>query len=95
MFERNKLASIHFVSTAWFILCVGYIGILALRQAGVNWWILFSLTGYGVLIALVLISLYLFAIFRGISSSQKVKVEHPLTCTAFRSHSRLCWNDRR
>ncbi len=78
---RTKLASIHFAGTAWFILCVGYIGILALLQAGVKWWVLFSLSGYGALITLVLISLYLFAIFRGISSSQKVKVEHPLTNT--------------
>ncbi|MBN2180454.1 MAG: hypothetical protein JW715_00970 [Sedimentisphaerales bacterium] len=78
---RRKLASVHFFSTAWFILCVGYIGILALRQAGVKWWILFSLSGHGILIALVLMSLYLFAIFRGISSNQKLKVEHPLTCT--------------
>lgn len=81
MAERSKLASIHFVSTAWFILCVGYVGVLALRQAGVKWWILFSLSGHGVLIALILISLYLFAIFRGISSGQKVKVEHALTNT--------------
>ena len=78
---RTKFTSIHFVSTAWFILCVGYIGVLALLQAGVKWWVLFSLSGYGVLITLVLISLYLFAIFRGISSSQNVKVEHPLTNT--------------
>ncbi len=81
MAGRRKLTSIHFASTAWFILCVGYVGVLALRQAGVKWWILFSLSGHGVLIALMLISLYLFAIFRGISSSQKVKVEHPLTNT--------------
>jgi hypothetical protein len=81
MSGNKKLASIHIASTAWFILCVGYIGILTLRQAGVRWWILFSLTGHGILIAFVLISLYLFAIFRGISSSQKLKVEHPLTCT--------------
>ena len=78
---HKKLASIHIASTTWFILCVSYVGILALRQAGVKWWILFSLTGYGILIAFMLISLYLFAIFRGISSSQKLNVEHPLTCT--------------
>jgi hypothetical protein len=35
------------------------------------------------LIAAVLISLYLFAIFRGISSSQKLQVEHPLTSTMY------------
>lgn len=81
MSGHKKLASIHIASTAWFILCVGYVGIVALRQAGVKWWILFSLTGHGILIAFILISLYLFAIFRGISSSQKLKVEHPLTCT--------------
>jgi hypothetical protein len=78
---HKKLALIHLASTAWFILCVGYVGVVALLQAGVKWWILFSLSGYGVLIAPVLISLYMFAIFRGISSSQKVKVEHPLTNT--------------
>ncbi len=81
MSGRKKLASIHITGTAWFILCVGYVGVIALRQAGVKWWILFSLTGHGILIAFMLISLYLFAIFRGISSSQKLKVEHPLTCT--------------
>jgi len=82
MAANKRLASFHIVSTAWFILCVGYVGIVALRQAGVEWWILFSLSGHGILIGFVLISLYLFAIFRGISSSQKLKVEHPLTCTS-------------
>jgi hypothetical protein len=79
--ERSKLASIHLASTIWFILCVGYILVIALLQAGVNWWIVFSLSGHGFLIVLVLISFYLFAIYRGISSNQKVKAEHPLTST--------------
>jgi len=70
-------------STAWFILSVGYILILALRQAGVHWWVVFSISGHGALIILVLVSLYLFAIFRGLSSSQKVQVEHPLTSTIY------------
>ncbi len=78
---RSKLASIHLASTIWFILCVGYILVIALRQAGINWWILFSLSGHGLLIVLILISFYLFAIYRGISSSQNVKAEHPLTNT--------------
>ena len=81
MSRRSKLASIHLASTVWFILCVGYILVIALRQAGVNWWILFSLSGHGFLIALTLISFYLFAVYRGISSSQNVKAEHPLTNT--------------
>lgn len=72
---------LHFTSTAWFVLCVGYLLIFSLLDAGVHWWILFSLSGYGLLVLLILISLYLFAIFRGISSSQAVRIEHPLTST--------------
>ena len=83
MFGRRVLKPIHIASTVWFIVCVGYILILGLRQAGVKWWVVFSLSGHGVLIVLVLISLYLFAIVRGISSSQKVQVEHPLTSTEY------------
>jgi len=83
MSERRTLKLIHLASTLWFILCVGYILISALRQAGVRWWVIFSLSGYSVFLFLLLMSLYLFAIFRGISSSQKVKIEHPLTSTNY------------
>jgi hypothetical protein len=71
----------HMASTVWFVLSVGYMLILALRQAGIHWWVVFSLSGHGALIIFVLVSLYLLAIFRGISSSQKVQLEHPLTST--------------
>jgi len=77
------LKSIHLASTAWFTVCIGFIVILALLQAGVNWWVVFSLSGHGALIVLLLISLYLFAIFRGISSGQNVQIEHPLTSTTY------------
>jgi hypothetical protein len=81
--RRDELRIAHIASTIWFILCVGYILILAMRQAGIHWWVVFSLSGQGALIILILVSLYLFAIFRGISSSQKVQVEHPLTSTIY------------
>jgi hypothetical protein len=81
VFRRNKLRSIHLASTIWFMLCVGYILVLALRQAGVRWWVIFSLSGYSALLVFLLISLYLFAIFRGVVRSQKTEVEHPLTST--------------
>ncbi len=55
--------------------------IIALLQAGVKWWIVFSLSAHGILFALLFISLYLFAIFRGISNSQKLYAEHPITKT--------------
>ena len=83
MRQRDDLRIAHIASTVWFILCVGYILVLALRQAGIRWWVVFSLSGQGALIILILVSLYLFAIFRGISSSQKVQVEHPLTSTIY------------
>lgn len=83
MGRRDELRIVHIASTVWFILCVGYILVLALRQAGIHWWVVFSLSGHGVLIILLLVSLYLFAIFRGISSSQKVQLEHPLTSTIY------------
>ena len=83
MSRQRALKFVHLASTIWFIICISYILVLTLRQAGVKWWIVFSLSGHGLLIALVLISLYLFAIFRGISSSQKVHIEHPLSSTNY------------
>jgi len=81
--RRRILKLIHLAGTVWFILCIGYILVFALRQAGVNWWVIFSLSGYSALIVFLLISLYLFAIFRGAARSQKIEVEHPLTSTDY------------
>ena len=83
MIKRRTLKLIHLASTAWFMLCMAYILILALRQAGVRWWIIFSLSGHSALLVFLLISLYLFAIFRGVGKSQKIEVEHPLTSTNY------------
>lgn len=81
MTQRNILKPVHFASMIWFMLCLGYILVLALREAGINWWIVFSLSGHGTLFIFLLFSLYLFAIFRGVSRSQTVQVEHTLTST--------------
>lgn len=83
MSGRRTVRSVHLASTIWFMLCVGYIMILALRQARVRWWVIFSLSGHSALVVFMLISLYLFAIFRGVVRSQKIEVEHPLTSTSF------------
>lgn len=79
--RRNVFKLVHFSSTAWFMLCVVYILILALRQAGTSWWVIFSLSGHSALLVFLLISLYLFAIFRGVDRSRKIETEHPLTST--------------
>lgn len=83
MRRRDELKIVHMASTVWFIMSVGYMLVSALRQAGIHWWVVFSLSGHGALIILVLVSLYLLAIFRGISSSQKLQLEHPLTSTIY------------
>jgi len=83
MLSRKTLRSVHLFGTVWFMLCVGYVLVLSLRQVGVRWWVLFSLSGHGVLIVFMLISLYLFAVFRGASGSHVHRVEHPLTSTDY------------
>ena len=83
MNRRNRLKLVHFASTAWFMLAIGYILVLALRQAGFHWWVIFSLSGHSAILIFLLISLYLFAIFKGIDRSQKIEIEHPLTSTSY------------
>ncbi len=83
MTEHRTLKSIHLAGTAWFILCVGYILVFALRQAGVHWWIIFSLSGHSTLLVLLLVSIYSFALFRGVGRSQTIEAEHPLTSTNY------------
>ena len=75
MSKRRVLKLIHIGGTGWFILCVGYILVLALRQAGFCWRVIFPLSGYLALIVLLLISLYLFAVFRGVARNRKTKIE--------------------
>lgn len=79
----DKEKMIHFASTAWFMIAFGYILVLALRQAGFDWWVIFSLSGYSAVFVFLLISLYLFAIFRGIDRGQGIEIEHPLTSTSY------------
>ena len=83
MNRRRALKLIHLAGMLWFVLCIGYILVLALRQAGVHWWVIFSLSGHSALLVFLLVSLYLFVIFRGIDRSQKIAVEHPLTHTNY------------
>ncbi len=83
MSERRTLKFVHLASTAWFMLCIGHIFVLALRQAGVRWWVIFSLSGHSALLIFLLVSLYLFAIFRGVGRGQKIEAEHPLTSTNY------------
>ncbi len=80
---HKGLKKLHVLSTLWFIVCVVYRLIAALRAAGFHWWIIFSLSGHSAVVAFVLISLYLFSLFRGVSRTQQIDVEHPFTSTEY------------
>ncbi|MBM4028916.1 MAG: hypothetical protein FJ280_26500 [Planctomycetes bacterium] len=81
--HNRALRRIHLLSTVWFIACIGYILVLVLRQVGFQWWLIFSLSGPSALVVLVLISLYLFALYRGMGETQQIEAEHPLTTNSY------------
>jgi hypothetical protein len=83
MSVRRALRLTHLASTVWFMVCVGYVLVLALHEYGFQWWLIFSLSGPSALLILLLISLYLFALFRGVGEAQQIEVEHPLTTTSY------------
>ena len=74
---------LHMAGTAWFATCMVCVLVLSLRQANVRWMVLFPLAGPGALALLLLISIYLFAIFRGISGTHTLVAEHPITSTRY------------
>ncbi|OQA00277.1 MAG: hypothetical protein BWY71_00772 [Planctomycetes bacterium ADurb.Bin412] len=83
MGKTRFLKWIHLINTGWFGLCVGYVLLLALRQAGVQWWVIFSLSGFSAVLFFLGVSLYLVAIYRSAARSQIIQEEHPLTSTDY------------
>ncbi len=79
MTSKKILRYTHALGSAWFLLCTLLVMVKALRQAGVEWWIIFSFSGVSAFLLYVVISFYLFAFFRGASESFRYKIEHPLT----------------
>ena len=70
---------LHVSGTCFLGLAVVYLLIYGLHQAGLNWWVVFSLSGHSVVLGLLLFNVYLFAIFRGAVRNQKTNMEHPFT----------------
>jgi hypothetical protein len=83
MKQRNVLKLIHLVSTIWLMLCLAFVLMIALRQAGFNWWVIFSLSGPSALMTFLLVCVYLFAFFGAAGKEQRNAIEHPLTSTSF------------
>lgn len=82
MTVKRTLKLIHLTGTMLFLASIGFILVLALRERDVSWWVIFSLSGHTALMGLLLVSVYLFAMFRGISGSPEVE-EHPLTSSGY------------
>ncbi|MHC4639374.1 MAG: hypothetical protein ACYTBV_18010 [Planctomycetota bacterium] len=79
MNRQNALKLSHFASSMWLVFSIGYIFIISLWQANTSWFTIVSLSWYSIPIIFLLISLYLFAVFRGVPRSLRIKIEHPLT----------------
>ncbi len=78
MVRKRIFKLIHFASTAWFVVCAAFLITLAMRQVGAAWWLIFSLSGYSAVLTFVLVSIYLFAVYRGVVRS-RIEQEYPLT----------------
>ncbi|HSW01580.1 MAG TPA: hypothetical protein VLI39_15525 [Sedimentisphaerales bacterium] len=81
--DKKILKWIHVAATVWFVACTGYLVMTGLRQAGFNWWLAFSLSGYSTSMLLLLICLYLFAFYHGVRGTRRTETEHPLTSTGY------------
>lgn len=79
MTTRRILKLLHAASTGWFVIATGYIFVLTLREAGVRTWLIYSLSGQSAALLFLLVSAYLFAVFRGSSRHLASDIEHPLT----------------
>lgn len=73
--------TLHLVSTFWLTATIFYFMVYTLIEIELKWWVLFSLSGYSLLLLLFLISFYIFAIYNGLVRNKEVEKEHPLTRT--------------
>ena len=82
MDSKQFLRRIHICGTLWFLLCAAVLLILSMRQAGLKWWLIFSLSGYSAVLLLFLFTIYLFAIFQGVVRNLN-STEHPLSTSIY------------
>ncbi|OHB61310.1 MAG: hypothetical protein A2Y12_16155 [Planctomycetes bacterium GWF2_42_9] len=78
---RRAFKIIHILNLGIFVLSSAYIFIYALHKAGKSWLFIASLSGSSTVVIIFLVSFYLFAVYRGFSSSQNARNEHPLTAS--------------
>lgn len=83
LLSKRVVKNIHLAGTLWFVLSVGFVLAKGLRQAGYDWLVIVSLSGPYAVALFVLVSLYLFALFRGGKPAQGNTDEHPLTTSEY------------
>ena len=83
LLSKQGIKNLHLAGTVWFVLSVGFILAKGLRKAGYDWLVIFSLTGPMAVTLFVLVSLYLFALYRGGKPAQGQTEEHPLTTSEY------------
>ncbi|MBN2844302.1 MAG: hypothetical protein JXM68_14550 [Sedimentisphaerales bacterium] len=79
MHYSDNFKRVHFGNTLLFVLCIAGIAVQSLRQAGLDWWLIFSISGYSALTVLFFLGGYIFAIFRGMNRHSEPDIEHPVT----------------
>ena len=82
MSSKRLLKWLHFGGIAWFLSCAAVLVIIALRQAGVSWWQIFSISPFTIVLVFFLLTVYLYAMYQGIQLN-KVQAEHPLTTSIY------------
>ena len=85
MRRQKVFRLLHFLSTGCFLLSAAYLLVVSLLQAGRGWLFIISVSGYSAVLSLLLVSVYLFAIFRGAARTRKTEIEHPLTGSPYYS----------
>ncbi len=83
LLSKQAMRNIHVAGTLLFVVSVGFILAEGLRQAGFDWWVIFALSGPSAAAMFVLVSLYLFALFRSGRPSQSHTEAHPLTTSEY------------
>jgi hypothetical protein len=81
--QKTRLKRLHLGGVALFSIFASYAFVFSLRNAGLGWWAVFSLSSYSMLVVVLLIALYMFALFRSMSQNQMLHTEHPLTSSVY------------
>ncbi len=82
MTSQKFLKRIHVCGTLWFLLCAATLLAFSLYQAGFEWWLIFSISGYSAVLLFFVFTVYLFAIYQGVVRHQTA-AEHPLSTSVY------------